>query len=334
MKNAENPPVPTDELEYERWQRSLPAQVFLNYFYALSTHIEQHDEAYNLSKIPHSLNQPPNLTDDDLEAVRRHLLNSWNTEYSVRHTATLGDTSYQKNTLHWTFPQAYYCVEESLRAMLRVLQKTDRTPSRILTEAGRLVKRKVYPKPISFYAFGQAHQPTVYGLPDGRWTKPFLSLAQNTREAQSQLRQFLRTTHRQRSQLVRAWVQSNPKTALRSEQSGEILRRFNRQHWQQLAWRTGYTTVFHLLQRLVVSTSRREIERFVVADIDVALFHRSLLSVISYINFIHEAYVAQAVGIENYEQWLFELPAYLKNSFVSERYEERIMLVTNRNTAA
>ncbi|MEM8969720.1 MAG: hypothetical protein AAGE93_25100 [Bacteroidota bacterium] len=333
MSDTETPQSSVTEQDYQRWQRSLPAQVFLNYFHALNSHIQQSDEAYELPKISHFSDRKTKLTEADLASARRHLINSWNTEYTIRQTAALGDVDYQQHALHWTFPQAYYSVEESLRAMLRVNGSSSASP-RIFSEVGRLIKQKFYPQPISFYAFGEAHHPSVYGLPAGRWAKPTLTLAQDKREVQSQLRQFLRTTHRQRSQWVRAWVQGNPKTAIRSERTDEILRRFNRQHWKQLAWRTGYTTVFHLLQRLVISTSNREIERFVVADIDTKLFHQCLLKVISYINFIHEAYVAQAAGIENYEQWLSELPMYLQHSFITERYQKRINPLLQQNTAA
>ena len=323
-----------EQQEQEQWQRSIPAQIFLNYFYALRYHIEHTEDAYALHKLPGFQQLELSVSDQQLDSAKRHLLNSWNTEYTIRQTAALGDTNYQQHALHWTFPQAYYSVEESLRAMLRVHGSAERNPDLILAEAGRLVKRKVYPNALSFYAFGEAHHPSVYGLPQGRWTKPGLALAQDDREVQSQLRQFLRTTHRQRSLQVRNLVQNNPKIALRSERSGEILRRFNREHWQKLAWRTGYTTVFHLLQRLVVSASHREIERFVIADIDMALFHQSLLEVISYINFVHEAYVAQAVGTENYEQWIAGLPDYLKNGFIGDRYQQHILPTLMQDTAA
>lgn len=333
MNAIETSQSSTTEQDYQLWQRSLPAQVFLNYFYALLTHIARSgNQAYALPKTVYFSERKNILTEADLASVRRHLTNSWNTEYTIRQTAALGDTHYLRHALHWTFPQAYYSVEESLRAMLRVNERNN-APFRILSEAGRLVKQKFYPQPISFYAFGEAHNPSLYGLPAGRWTKPSLLLAQDKREAQSQLRQFLRTTHRQRSQQIRGRVQANPKTALRSERTGEILRRFNRKHWQQLVGRTGYTTVFHLLQRLVISTSNREIERFVVADIDTELFHQCLLGVISYINFIHEAYVSLAVGVETYEKWLSELPVYLQESFVGERYQGRITFAVQPTAA-
>jgi hypothetical protein len=60
---------------------------------------------------------------------------------------------------------------------------------------------------------------------------------------------------------------------------------------------------FDLLSRLQISTSHREIERFVEAEIDFTLFHNSLLNLVSYLNGIHESYVAKALGLEKYRKY-------------------------------
>jgi len=62
----------------------------------------------------------------------------------------------------------------------------------------------------------------------------------------------------------------------------------------------------------------------VEADIDFRLFHSSLLSIVSYINGVHEAYVAKALGLARYEQLVRELPAHLQHGFVQERLRTRV----------
>jgi hypothetical protein len=119
-------------------------------------------------------------------------------------------------------------------------------------------------------------------------------------------------------------VQANAATAIRSSRTGEVLQKFAPQHWQQLTWRMGYTTLFDLLARLRISNSHREIERFVQADIDFKLFHESLLEIVSYLNGIHECYVAQAMGLQQYEAFVQELPAYLQNSFAAARLQDKV----------
>ena len=103
------------------------------------------------------------------------------------------------------------------------------------------------------------------------------------------------------------------------------------QHWQQLTWRIGYTTLFDLMARLRISSTHREIERFVEADIDFKLFHESLLQIVSYLNGIHECYVAQALGIQQYEAFVQELPKHLQGSFVAARMHELIKPLFGEN---
>ena len=80
----------------------------------------------------------------------------------------------------------------------------------------------------------------------------------------------------------------------------------------------------------IVGIARRpaEIEeprtRFVQADIDFRLFHESLLHLVSYLNGIHECYVAQAMGLQAYEAFVQELPQHLQGSFVTARLQDRI----------
>src|SRR5690606_11623027 len=135
---------------------------------------------------------------------------------------------------------------------------------------------------------------------------------------------FLKTTRRMKAKSVRQQVQANPNTAIRSSRTGEVLQKFGPQHWQQLTWRMGYTTLFDLLARLRISSSHREIERFVQSDIDFKLFHDSLLQIVSYLNGIHECYVAQAMSLQQYEAFVQELPAYLQNSFVAARLQDKV----------
>ena len=60
------------------------------------------------------------------------------------------------------------------------------------------------------------------------------------------------------------------------------------------------------------------------ADIDFALFHSSLLNIVSYLNGVHETYVAKALGLERYEQLVRELPTHLQGGFVQERLRTRV----------
>ncbi|GAA4373420.1 hypothetical protein [Hymenobacter koreensis] len=308
----------------EAWRKSIPAQVFLNYFFALSYHIREADDAAGgLQHLPFFRAHQAELTEADLAAVEKMLINCWSTEYALRATAELGNEDYLRHALHWTFPQAYHAVTAGLQAFLYTTGVRTNNPSLIRREVGRLVVRNAYPRPVSFYAAGSYGDFSIHRLPLAGY-KAGLQIAGKAIDAQAQIGQFLRTTRKQKAVGVRQQVQANPNTALRSQKTGKLLDKWTAQHWQQITWRLGYTTIFDLLGRLRISQTSREIERYVEADIDFNLFHQSLLDIVSYLNGIHETYVAKALGLQRYQELVANLPQHLQNSFVTERLRNRI----------
>lgn len=312
----------------ESWKKSIPAQVFLNHFFGISYHIDHLRDVHGLHQKVYFLNHRPLLNTKDIEQIKKHLINAWSTEYALRSTAQLGDSNYLRNALHWTFPQAYYSVCEGLQAFLCTLGIASVNEEIIRREAGRLVVKGYYPHPVAFYAAGHYGDFKVHRLPLSDY-KPSLTLVSKELEAQAQIGQFLRTTRKQRAKSVRQQVQANPTLALRSIRTGQIVEKFSQSHWNQLTWRFGYTTFFDLLGRLRISANHREIERFVDAEIDFKLFHYSLLTIVDYLNQIHESYIAKAMGIEEYKKWIGTLPTYLSKGFVEGRFLDKIQPLFN-----
>jgi len=308
----------------ETWRRSIPAQVFLNYFFALSYHIQEGESP--LGGLAHSAyfrQHQAELTEADVTALTKLLHSCWSTEYALRATAELGDENFLRNALHWTFPQAYHTILSGLQAFLYTTGVRSNNAQVIRREVGRLVVKNAYPRPVSFYAAGAYGDFNIHRLPLAGY-KAGLHIASQEIDAQAQIGQFLRTTRKQTAIAVRQQVQANPNTAIRSQKTGKPLDKWTAAHWQQVTWRLGYTTIFDLLGRLRISQSSREIERYVEADIDFKLFHSSLLNVVSYLNGIHETYVAKALGLARYEQLVRELPSHLQAGFVQERLRTRV----------
>ena len=306
----------------ETWRKSIPAQVFLNYFFAINYHI-QHTDDNSLQNLTFFREHHAELDEKDLEAVGKILLTSWSTEYALRATAELGSEDYLRHALHWTFPQAYYTIFAGLQAFLYTLNIKTNSAELISREVGRLVVRNAYPRAVGFYAAGPYQDFSIHRLPLAGY-KPSLQIPEKEIDAQAQIGQFLRTTRKLRAQTIRNQVQSNGQTALRSPKTGKVLDKWTAQHWGQITWRMGYTTLFDLLSRLRISSSNKEIDRFVEADIDFKLFHESLLDIVSYLNGIHESYVAKAIGLEKYHQLVAQLPAHLQDSFVAARLRDTI----------
>ncbi|MFB9864048.1 hypothetical protein [Rufibacter immobilis] len=311
------------KLQDSAWRKSIPAQVFLNYFFAINYHITHSPEDAGLKNQVFFRQHSADLSEKDVQALARILNNSWSTEYALRATAELGDETYLRNALHWTFPQAYYSIFAGLQAFLYTLGIKTNNEAAIRREAGRLVVKNAYPRVVGYYAAGVYNDFSIHRLPLAGY-KAGLQIAGKEIEAQAQIGQFLRTTRKLTANAIRQQVQRNPATAIRSSKTGEVLEKWSAQHWQQITWRMGYTTLFDLLSRLRISSSQKEIERFVEAQIDFKLFHECLLSLVSYLNGLHESYVAQAIGLEQYRKVVAELPEHLRTGFVANRLQEQV----------
>jgi hypothetical protein len=306
----------------EAWKKSIPAQVFLNYFFSINYHLHHSDEA-GLQRLTFFRNHHADLNDKDLESIGKLLMTSWSTEYALRATAELGSEEYLRHALHWTFPQAYYTIFAGLQAFLYTLNIKTNNAEVARREVGRLVVRNAYPRAIGYYAAGAYQDFSIHRLPLAG-NKPSLHIPAKEIEAQAQIGQFLRTTRKLQALAIRNHIQANPLTALRSPKTGKALDKWMPSHWQQITWRMGYTTFFDLLGRLRISSSNKEIDRFVEAEIDFRLFHESLLEIVSYLNGIHESYVAKAMGLEKYQQVVAALPAHLQQGFAAARLRDKI----------
>ncbi|WP_266364277.1 hypothetical protein [Tellurirhabdus rosea] len=325
-ENTQNPvgttwQITPGTLADETWRKSIPAQVFLNHFFAIDFHIQQLDDLADLSRFPIFEGFAPTVTDEQRRALEKLLLNCWSAEYALRITPVVNDNHYLQNSLHWTFPQAYYSVLFGVRAFLSVLGETVSNEEAIRRRVGNMVVRGYYPASVGFYASGPMNNYRFNRLPLARRVegKSDLTLPNREAAAQAEVAQFLKTTRDQRMKALRQAIQKNPKTAFRSLKTGEILQKFGEEQYRQLGRQMGYTTYFDILSRLRISSTNREIERFVDSDIDIRLFHESLVNIVAHVNSVHELYIAKALGLQGYRQLIAKLPVYLQESFLSER---------------
>lgn len=313
----------------DNWRKSIPAQVFLNHFFAMDYHIHNQNDLFDIAKFP-VFNQFYGLvTDETRKVLEKLLLNSWSAEYALRITPVVNDEQYLQSSLHWTFPQAYYSALFSARAFLAVQGVSVSNEELIRKRVGNMVVRGYYPGSIGYYALGPINNYRIQRLPMAKRfsvaAKTDLLLPSREGSVQVELAQFLKTTRDQRVKTLRNVIQNNPKTALRSPKTGEILQKFSVEQYKQLAKQIGYTTYFDMLSRLRISSTNREIERFVDSEIDVKLFHQSLVNIVAHVNSVHEAYIAKALGIQGYRQLVAKLPAYLQESFVRDRMNSIIV---------
>ncbi len=297
----------------EEWRRSIPAQVFLNHFFGLYRHIEHQRYSRTLDQVSNYREFAPQLTSAQEEAAKKLLIQAWNTEYALRKTAENRDETFHRNALYWTFPQAYYSVFFGTKAFLTVQGGSVTSESIARMRVGRLVAGNWYPTPLAFGAFGYPGKFVMMGLPSGH-AKPSLQLVDTPHEWQAQVGQFLRTTRTRTMQSVRQRMQADTQTAIRTK-SGKVSTRFGAKEWAVVARKVSPTSFLDLFSRLKISSTHREIERFLEANIDFRLFHMCLFETVRYINSIHEAYVAKAMGSERYREFKKSLPEYLRSEF-------------------
>jgi len=326
ISNQQN--IPTKA--HEEWQKSIPAQVFLNHFRSIDYYIRHTTPFEEVQQLVSLQRFNPKREGARVGAAKKWLLHAWSAEYTLRTAANHADENYQKHSLHWTFPQAYYSVLYSAKSFLAIQGIDVPIESVIGQIINGYVAKGWYPESIGFYVDGPMEHYTYHHLPAAT-EQALLQSIDTPKQAEAHIAQFLKTTRDLRMRALRRRLQSNPEKALRSK-TGKILSKFSTSHWEEISKHLGPTTYFDLMSRLKVSGTQREIERFVEADIDVPKFHQSLLNIVKYLNFIHECYVAKVMGLKAYQQWIEELPSYLRQSFLQQRYENGIIPIVSAVT--
>lgn len=299
--------------DQEEWRRSIPAQVFLNHFFGIHRHIQHMRTSRSLEQVWHFREFAPQLTQEQEDLAKRLLIQAWNTEYALRKTAENRDETFHRNALYWTFPQAYYSIFFGTKAFLTVQGGSVSSEWLARARVGRLVGANWYPAPLAFAALGYPGKFTHLGLSPGL-AKPTLHLTDTPHEWQAQVGQFLRTTRTQQMQAARNRNQADFEKALRTK-TGKIATRFGAKEWAEVAKRVSPTSFLDLFARLKISSTHREVERFLEAEIDFRLFHTCLFETVRYINSVHEAYVAKAMGVERFVEFKQSLPDYLRQEF-------------------
>jgi hypothetical protein len=293
---------------------------------AVAAHFDQAGEGLaSLCQLPFYRNHAAELNNADVAALTKMLHTSWSTEYALRATAELGTDDFLKEALHWSLPQAYYSVFASLQAFLYTTGVRSNNAVLNRREASRMVVKNAYPRPASFYAAGAYGDVSAHRLPLQGYTSG-LHVASAEITAQREVALLLLRTRKAHAQRVRLEVQENPNTAIRSQETGKPLTKWTAAHWQQITWRLGYTTVFDLLAVYQGAEGSTRAARLSPDLQDPRAFHVALVSIVSFLNGVHEAYVAKSIGGAAYAQLVDELPVHLQNGFVQERLEAIAML--------
>lgn len=302
---------------------SIPAQVFFNHFEAIYRNIDKTNEMNNVTLLPFWKKLKPFMNDNRVNYVKAMLVNAWNTEFSLRSVNKNSDVQFLNRSLHWTFPQAYFSVFYSTRALMGTQGVYSADESLLSERMATWIEKGLYPASISYYSSGNYNDFIIHGLPKVS-ISPSVDYLKDEDDVVSHVAQFLRTTRTMKAKRLREIIQSNEDTALKNRKTGDPILKFSKQDWQKITDQLPITTVFDLLGRLKYSESNREIERYLNANIAFDAFHDSLIEIVYYLNLVHETYLVKALGVEAYQHLLSELPIHLHNGFAYERFNKII----------
>ncbi|WP_018476276.1 hypothetical protein [Pontibacter roseus] len=300
---------------------SIPAQVFSNHFQAICKHLENDTDAYSLEKVKYFNSRLFSKPNCQYERIKKILWNSWSTEYALHLTAKQGNPDYYRHALHWSFPQAYYTCYLNMHAFCLAIGDRRESHLDLIRAFGDRVKNRQYPGSISFFAEGNYEEYSISNLPLHN-IKSAITQIKSDADAQSQIATFLKST---RSNLAKYHREKRQKSAVPiTTKSGAICQSFNKNQWKLITDNLGPTTMFDILYRLRIKANYNDIESFMHAEIDFTQFHNCLISIVNYLNFMHEAYLAKAIGYRKYLNIVETFPGHSKDNFVRARYEERI----------
>ncbi|MBA4850134.1 hypothetical protein [Emticicia sp. BO119] len=302
---------------------SIPAQVFLNHFEAIHRNIDMENEMNQITSLLFWKKFKPFMNNNRVDYIKTMLLNAWNTEFALRNVVKNSDTRFLNHSLHWTFPQAYFSIFYSIRALMGTQGIYTADESTLSKRMANWIERGFYPSSLGYYSSGNYNDFKIHRLPKAT-IQPSVDYLKDDEDIVSHIAQFLKTTRGMKAKKLREEIQSNEDTALKNKKNGDPILKFSKQDWAKITSQLPVTTVFDLISRLKYSESNREIERYLNANIAFDAFHNSLTGIVYNVNLVHETYLVKALGMEAYQYLLNEMPIYLQDGFAYERFNNII----------
>lgn len=302
-------------------RKTIPAKVFYNHFIALACFINSHSNRFRLNSIDY-FNRVRRINQNNNNEIKKLLWNGWSTEYAMRIAQQLNNDDYYRYSLHWSFPQAYYSAYHGYQAFQAAIGTQQKTHEKSIKSFSKSVEHGHYPKAVSFYSCGPYNAFTYIGLdsfsgiPEGF---KGLSEVASLEEAKNQIAMFLKTTR----EYIASGKMQDKKNSLLTKK-GLKAKRIQKWHWNEIFLRMYSTTIFSLLYRLRLKANYHYIDTFLHADIDYKAFNKALTNIVDYLNFVHEAYIAKAIGVDDYEEMLFAFSNHFSNAGAKNRYEQLI----------
>lgn len=237
-----------------------------------------------------------------VEVLQKLMLNSLSAEYALRVTSLVNDNEYLEQSAAWTFPQVYYSMLFSARAFLLTTGQNEANEENVRTLIGTGVVRGYYPEAIGFYACGPFGSYKINRLPFAQYDTESQAPT-NENIWQFDIGRLLWSTRGRQYQAVRSRM-GFPQGNLSLEANKEVSKNM------------GYTTFFDIITRL----GRQAADTLDLTGTSVAEFHRNLLVIVNYVNWVHEAHICWAIGKDAFLKIIDGLPYHLQNEYLQTRF--------------
>lgn len=311
----------------EQFKKSIPARVFFNHFYAIRYHILSDKERFDLRKIEYFNKLKVRHEAFDLDHCKKLLWNAWSTEHALRLALQLDNSEYYRFSLHWSFPQAYYSVYLAMTAFHHSQGSDSENHETSIKQFGNSVGDGHYPSTISCYCKGSHAQFSFHGLPlFDKFPDSFsgLPLIVSLEMAQVQIAKFLASTRKRNAESKRERLKPNKDSKFLTKE-GVLRKTFRAEHWNLIYQTIPETSLMNILYRLRIKANYLDIETFLNADVDFKQFCESLVCIVDYVNFVHEAYLMKVIGKTRYKAILHSFPKGINGETAMKRYERDIL---------
>lgn len=313
--------------QQDQFKKSIPSRVFYNHFFALQYHIRSDANRYNLRSVD-LFNRLKVLNRDfELEHCKKLLWNAWSTEHALGLALQVDNPEYYRFSLHWSFPQAYYSVYLAMTAFHHSQGTDSENHEKTIKVFGNSVKDDHYPAAISFFCQGLHEQFTFHGVPQfSTFPDGFTGLDRihSLGMAQTQIAKFMASTRKRNAESKRERLEAQKDKKFLTKE-GTFRKKFFAEHWNLIYQTIPHTSLMNALYRLRIKANYHDIESFLNAEIDFKGFCEALITIVDYMNFVHEAYLMKVIGRANYASILTTFPKGINGETAMRRYKDHIL---------
>jgi hypothetical protein len=270
-----------------------------NQFEALECHLNKSNICSQISELEFFQNIRCSSNFNESE-VKKKLLNAWNTERLINITVRDFKGSSLLYSVQWGFPQLYYSIFSLVWTFFLVKGYTEITHTSIIKKFGKLLNEGKYPDIISFRATGGIKEIEIINLSEVRGYESINFSRSDSNTVQNQLCQFLRATRKNDLKNRKSKI----KIKLANNQGNKT--KYSRDDWKKVSQSLGFTSILSLIYRRRIKSNYKDIDSYLSDDLDASKLYKSIIHICETINFIHEVYIAKAIGLSKYREFVQE----------------------------